>query len=106
LGLVSDYPARGKLETLEIDHLFDTVVTAQDPSVGAFKPSPRGIEAALDRLGARSADSLYVGDRVDVDYPAALAANVDCALFISNPPKPAPFICLESCSHLQRLLLP
>jgi HAD superfamily hydrolase (TIGR01549 family) len=80
LGVVSDYPALGKLRALGIDDHFQTVVSAQDPRVGAFKPNPRGLLVALEDLGVDRDHAVYVGDRSDVDGPAAAAAMMRCVL--------------------------
>jgi FMN phosphatase YigB (HAD superfamily) len=80
LGVFSDYPATDKLRALGIGDLFDVVVCAGDAEVSAFKPSPRGLLIALERLGVGADEALYVGDRVDADAAAAAAAGVRCAI--------------------------
>lgn len=105
LALLSDYPAALKLRALEAEDLFEVVVCAQDPEVGAFKPSPRGLEVTLRRLGVGPGDALYVGDRLEVDLPAARAAGVDCALFTAAAPRDSAFVAVQSCSQLRDLLL-
>jgi HAD superfamily hydrolase (TIGR01509 family) len=80
LGVLSDYPPEAKLEALGIRQLFDVILCAQAPDVGVFKPHPRGLQLALERLGATAAESLYVGDRVEVDAAAAAAAGMPCAI--------------------------
>jgi putative hydrolase of the HAD superfamily len=84
LGVLSDYPAETKLKALGLGGLFDVVLCAQAPEVGAFKPHPRGLQVALERLGVTAAESLYVGDRAEVDAAAAAAAGVRCAI-IARP---------------------
>jgi HAD superfamily hydrolase (TIGR01549 family) len=80
LGVLSDYPAESKLEALGLSGIFDVVLSAQAPEVNVFKPDPRGLLVAMERLGAARADSLYIGDRVDVDAAMADAAGVRCAI--------------------------
>jgi HAD superfamily hydrolase (TIGR01509 family) len=80
LGVVSDYPAEKKLEALGLRAYFETVVTAQDIEVQRFKPDPRSLEVALDRLNTGPDDALYVGDRPEVDAEAARRAGVACAI--------------------------
>lgn len=80
LGIVSDYPARAKLEALGVAERFHTVVCAQDPEVGAFKPNPMGLQVALRRMGVAAENALYVGDRRDVDGGAARAAGIRCVI--------------------------
>jgi nicotinate-nucleotide--dimethylbenzimidazole phosphoribosyltransferase len=55
-----------------LEHLLEVIVTSHD--VGAAKPDPRGITAALARLGGVPATTLFVGD-ADVDEAAAHAAG-------------------------------
>lgn len=105
LALLSDYPAHAKLLALEADHLFEVVVSAQDPDVGVFKPSPRGIEITLARLEIEPEHAVYVGDRAEVDYAAAQAAGVDCVIFASTSSPDAGFVSIRSCRHLQDMLL-
>lgn len=86
---LSDYPGRDKLEALGVAALFDAVLAAQDPEIDAFKPNPRGLAVALERLGAAASDCLYVGDRGDVDAPTARAAGVRCVIVSSRRPTEA-----------------
>src|SRR5262249_52827037 len=43
LGVVSDYPADDKVNSLGLAEFFKVVVSAQEPAVGVFKPHPRGL---------------------------------------------------------------
>lgn len=80
LGVVSDYPAAEKLHALGVSRHIDAVVTAQDPDVQRFKPDPRGLVTALQRLGVPPARAIYFGDRPEVDGVAADRAGVACVL--------------------------
>ncbi len=51
----------------------EVIVTSVD--IGAAKPDPRGLEAALAALGVTPAEALFVGD-AEVDRGAAEAAGV------------------------------
>jgi beta-phosphoglucomutase-like phosphatase (HAD superfamily) len=86
IAAVSDYPASRKLAALELN--VDEIVCAQDPDVQRFKPSPAGIEAALRRLRVDPRNAIYIGDREEVDAPAARAAHV--ASLILKPREPFP----------------
>jgi HAD superfamily hydrolase (TIGR01549 family) len=85
MGVLSDYPAEAKLEALGVGGLFDAVLCAQSPEIGIFKPDPRGLLATLARLGTSAAETLYVGDRPEVDAAAAAAAAVPCAIVTAKP---------------------
>lgn len=76
LGIVSDYPADAKIGALHLHHTFDTIVCAQDQDVQRFKPDPRGLLVAIARLGSTPRETLYVGDRPEVDAVAAARAGV------------------------------
>lgn len=56
--------------------LFDTVITSSDTS--KHKPNPEPILAAVEKLGARPEESVYVGDTIN-DLRAAKAAGVKFA---------------------------
>ena len=84
LGVLSDYPAEAKLQALGIAGYFDVTLCAQSAEIGAFKPDPRGLRVALERLGSAPEESLYVGDRAEVDATAAAAAGIPCAI-ITRP---------------------
>jgi FMN phosphatase YigB (HAD superfamily) len=80
LGVLSDYRAEPKLEALGVAGMFDVVLCAQQPEIGVFKPNPRGLHVALERLGVAAGEALYVGDRADVDAATAAAARVPCLI--------------------------
>jgi len=107
LATLSDYPAAAKLEALGIASFFDVALSAQDPAIDCFKPNPRGLLIALERLGAAPSESLYVGDRLDVDAPTARAAGVECAILTRHHPgAPSGTLCFAGYSELQKLLFP
>lgn len=108
IAALSDYPAAAKLHALGMTHLFDVVMCAQAPDVNVFKPHPRGLLAVLDRLGARAAECLYVGDRVDVDAVAAAAAGMRCAILTRRRPRDAnhAYLAVATLSQLQEILWP
>jgi FMN phosphatase YigB (HAD superfamily) len=78
LAVLSDYPAEAKLAALGLDGMFDVVLAAQSPEVGAFKPDPRGLFAVARRLSVQPDACIYIGDRVEVDAAAAEAAAMPC----------------------------
>jgi HAD superfamily hydrolase (TIGR01509 family) len=80
VAALSDYPPAEKLQALGLASHFRHVISAQDPEVGRFKPHPRGLEVALERLGVSAADAVYVGDRPEVDGMCAERAGVRCAI--------------------------
>jgi FMN phosphatase YigB (HAD superfamily) len=84
LAVASDYPPSEKLVAMDLHDLFDVAVAAQDPEVGVFKPDPRLLLHACSRLGVEPGDSLYIGDRFEVDGVAAKAAGMRFALITST----------------------
>lgn len=80
-ALVSDYPARRKLASLEAESLFDTVVANGEPDGPPWvKPHPSGFLMAAERLGVDPSRCLVVGDRDDADGAAARAAGMSFRL--------------------------
>jgi len=76
-ALVSDYPARGKLQALGALDLFDLVVSNGEPGgPSKLKPDPEGYLSAAQRLGVAPGACLVIGDRDDADGAAARAAGM------------------------------
>jgi putative hydrolase of the HAD superfamily len=65
-----------RLEQLGLREQFDAVVTSAE--AGAPKPDPRVFQLALERIGARAARALHVGDE-DADERGAVAAGMHFA---------------------------
>ena len=71
-----------------------------------FKPNPRGLLVAIERLGATAGETLYVGDRLDVDLPTAEAAGVRCAIISPQAHREARCRMIRTHAELQRMLWP
>jgi FMN phosphatase YigB (HAD superfamily)/SAM-dependent methyltransferase len=80
MGVYSDYRAEAKLRSLGVESLLRPVVCSTDPDVRAFKPDPRGYQAAAARMGLRPKDMIYVGDREAVDAVGANRAGMLAAI--------------------------
>jgi FMN phosphatase YigB (HAD superfamily) len=85
LGVLSDYPAEAKLEALGLGGVFDAVVCSRSSEIGFFKPHPLGLVTTLRRLGTGPSETLYVGDRPEVDAAAAQATGMPCAILAHRP---------------------
>jgi HAD superfamily hydrolase (TIGR01549 family) len=76
-ALVSDYPARRKLEALGASALFDAVVASGEPGgPRRLKPHPDGYLRAAELLEVEPVSCLVIGDRDDADGEAARAAGM------------------------------
>ena len=75
-AVLSDYDPRAKLRALGVEDYFSVIACAQDPDIGVFKPNPAGLRATVRRLGASPDETVYIGDRPEVDGAVALAAGV------------------------------
>ncbi|MFS0553147.1 HAD family hydrolase [Brevibacillus sp. 179-C9.3 HS] len=62
------------LRAIGIESFFDTILISE--SEGVSKPSPIIFERALDRLGVRAGDAVYVGDHPDNDVQGARAVGM------------------------------
>lgn len=77
-AIVSDYPARSKLQALEVSNLFDRVVACGEPDgPSRLKPAPDGFLLAAKALEVEPTRCLVIGDRVDADGAAAKAAGME-----------------------------
>jgi phosphoglycolate phosphatase/putative hydrolase of the HAD superfamily len=82
--VVSDQPALDKLDALGLRGWAAVVDCTR---LGALKPHPDGLRAALCALGCTASRALFVGDRWDSDGRAAALAG--CAfLHIDDPSLP------------------
>ncbi len=71
IGVLSDYPARDKLDALSLRA--HHVVCAGD--VGVLKPHPRGLQRLMAMAEATPAQTVLIGDRVERDGEAARRAG-------------------------------
>ncbi len=74
IGVLSDYPARKKLEALQLDA--DFVVYAGEQSVGVLKPHPKGLQVLMSQAAVNPWQTILIGDRPERDGAAAQKANV------------------------------
>lgn len=84
LAVLSDYPAHNKLAALDLAAFFPVALSAQDPRIGSFKPSPKGLLVALAQLGVAPEKAVYIGDRPSVDGEAARRTGV-AAVILGQP---------------------
>jgi len=76
-AIVSDYPARLKLEAMGLLPHFDVVVAnGEHTNLRRLKPAPDGYLLAASELGIAPADCLVLGDRQDADGEAARRAGM------------------------------
>jgi putative hydrolase of the HAD superfamily len=85
LGLVSNNAVAeqfDKLRRLDIARYFAAIVISED--VGVTKPDPRIFAIALERLGARAADTVMIGDSRAADIDGACQAGL-AAVWLNRP---------------------
>ena len=80
LGLISDYPARLKIDGLGLGDLPWAVEIAAE-SLGALKPHEICYRAAIEQLGVAPERTLHIGDRRDADVDGAKRIGMSAALF-------------------------
>jgi putative hydrolase of the HAD superfamily len=88
LGVVSNSDGRVEhaLQEAGLRDYFDVVIDSS--LVGLEKPDPRIFLAALDALGVRAEEALYIGDLYEVDVVGARAAGIEAVLLTGSVPDP------------------
>lgn len=89
LAVVSNFDQRllALLEALELSPLLDAVVVSS--VVGAAKPSPLPLQAALQQLGLKANQVWHIGDSPE-DQASAAAAGISCLLIKRKKPNGTP----------------
>jgi len=107
LGIVSNSDGRVEeaLAASGLRDFFDVVIDSS--LVGIEKPDAAIFRAALDALGIRPEEALYVGDLYEVDVVGARAAGIEAVLLTSSSPDPGrPCRTAGSIDELVDALLP
>ncbi len=106
LGVYSDYSAQDKLAVLGIDGFFPVVMSACQPQIGAFKPSPAGFLATAEAMGLPPRQVLYVGDRASVDGVGATCAGMQVVIVSAGfkVGNRCPFAVIKQLHHLPLML--
>ena len=75
------------LRAAGIEELFEAIVVSD--TVGWRKPAPVIFTQTLDRMGLEPGETLFVGDRIDIDVAGARAVGMDSA-WINPDAEPVP----------------
>ena len=90
-AVYSDYPAEAKCASLGVEP--DHVVSSFDPNVGAFKPLPNGLKRLEEETGISPEQTLFIGDKPELDGACAKAAG--CHFLAIENADPDFFIALK-----------
>jgi putative hydrolase of the HAD superfamily len=74
-----------KIKNSGIAHYFREVITSEQ--AGIMKPHPAIFEYALNTTGAKAAESIMIGDTLEVDILGALNAGIDAAYIHATVPE-------------------
>ncbi|OLY93960.1 putative hydrolase of the HAD superfamily [Cnuella takakiae] len=64
-----------KLRSCSIDHFFENVITSEGSN--SLKPKPEIYHYAMEKAGAKLAESLMIGDSLDIDIAGANGVGMD-----------------------------
>lgn len=82
LGVFSDFPLFGKLDSMGLSKYVDFAASSED--VGYLKPSVHCFDRLLYNLGLKACEVLYVGDSYSKDVVGAHDAGMDAVLVNSK----------------------
>ena len=108
IALVSDAQwvfTEPEIATAGLDRFFEHRVLSS--RFGFKKPDRRLFDIALDKIGVKAADAVYVGDNPYRDLPGAKNAGMDCVLFRSEKKEYnglKPDACFYNYSELEDLI--
>ena len=93
-----------KLKYANLIKYFDAIITSE--KAGMMKPDPKIFEFALETTNARSSESIYVGDDLEVDILGCQNCGIDGIYFNPKREKHVEKVTFEiSClSQLKELL--
>lgn len=102
LGIVSNFYGNlaGACAEAGISESFGALVDSFD--VGCVKPEPAIFRAALDKLGVRPSEAVFVGDSIERDMAGARALGMRHVL-IRPAGGPDPFLCCPDDRVIRRL---
>lgn len=109
LGILSNGASdlqREKIRAGQLERHFDVVVIAGD--IGICKPAPEAFRHALNRLGARPTDTVFVGDSLEKDIVGAQGIGMR-AIWVNrfaknSPPDIVPDVEIASLRQLPALV--
>ena len=71
----------GKLKNSNMDHYFDKVITSE--LANSLKPNKEIFDFALEKTGAKIAESIMIGDNIEADIKGAMNVGWD-AIFVNH----------------------
>lgn len=83
LGVLSDFPIRGRLESLGLHGPWDCAFSSEE--TGYLKPHPQSFLLLAERLELPPSDILYVGNSYSYDVLGAQAAGMPAAHLTHRP---------------------
>lgn len=83
IGVLSDFPVGDKLAHLNLPHVWDCVISAEE--TGYLKPNPEPFLYLAERLGAEPERVLYVGNSYAYDIQGASNVGMKTAHLAREP---------------------
>lgn len=108
LAVLSDYPAKEKVEAMGLNNIFEVILSCQDQGSSGYKPDTNGFENIVKYFGAKPCECVYIGDSYEKDIRGALENQMHAVLL--NPyikkikEQPQKFTIINEISDLLRVL--
>ncbi|MCK5580574.1 MAG: HAD family hydrolase [Candidatus Omnitrophica bacterium] len=108
LAVLSDYPAKEKVNAMGLDGIFEAILSCQDLDSNGYKPNTNGFRKIAKHFDLNPCECIYIGDSYERDIRGAIENQMHAILL--NPyietikEQPHEFMIINKFSDLLRVL--
>lgn len=108
LAVLSDYPAKKKVEAMGLNNVFEVILSCQDEGSRGYKPNTNGFQNIIQFFDAKPCECIYIGDSYERDVIGAIENQMHAVLLSPYVKKkkeqPQEFTVINEISDLLRVL--
>jgi FMN phosphatase YigB (HAD superfamily) len=80
LAVLSDYPAREKVNAMGLDGIFEVILSCQDQDSSGYKPNTNGFQRIAKHIDLSPCECIYIGDSYERDIRGAIENKMHAVL--------------------------